>query len=595
MIEAHDPISAPARRASLVAVEGRCQAVDDAAPDTTHTEHRALNRRARDAAMHQAARQLRFVAALCIIQVPLVALAFGAWPTASGWVWGCSVAAVAAAMAWVGHQTRRATPPGLAGLAAAATVVAALPAWWAAAELRPLLAMLASVVGVLAAAALASGRAAALVFSLLPLAASAAIAGQAPGWLLAGAAASLASAALAWQAFESRHQAIVALLQQIERSGELERELAEARRTDEEKSRFLAIASHDLRQPVHALGLFAATLHKRLQRSPEEPLARNLMLAIDGLDRSFNAMLDISRLDGGALMPRLQTFPLRDMFRRLHMQYAGQAEFAGLGLRFSPGGKSVTSDPQLLERIVGNLVQNAIKYTSRGGIVVVARSTAQAVNIEIWDTGCGIGTRELPRIFDEFYQVGRAERERSRGLGMGLAIVKRLARLLGHRLEVHSVPGRGTMFRVGVAIGGLPGIQDDLAPADTVPMTVLTPRMVLVVDDEEAIREGLRALLQEWGYHVMTAADGVQAESAVTSLEGHVDLVLSDLHLGDGPDGAEVIENIRRLCGRDVPAVLVTGETARDEVSRVAAGGDPVLFKPVQPRRLFEILKSVLG
>jgi CheY-like chemotaxis protein len=178
---------------------------------------------------------------------------------------------------------------------------------------------------------------------------------------------------------------------------------------------------------------------------------------------------------------------------------------------------------------------------------------------------------------------------------MGLAIVKRLARLLGHRLEVHSAPGRGTMFRVGVAIGGLPGIQDDLAPADTVPMTVQTPRMVLVVDDEEAIREGLRALLQEWGYHVMTAADGVQAESAVTSLEGHVDLVLSDLHLGDGPDGAEVIENIRRLCGRDVPAVLVTGETARDEVSRVAAGGDPVLFKPVQPRRLFEILKSVLG
>jgi CheY-like chemotaxis protein len=151
------------------------------------------------------------------------------------------------------------------------------------------------------------------------------------------------------------------------------------------------------------------------------------------------------------------------------------------------------------------------------------------------------------------------------------------------------------MFRVGVAIGGLPGIQDDLAPADTVPMTVLTPRMVLVVDDEEAIREGLRALLQEWGYHVMTAADGVQAESAVTSLEGRVDLVLSDLHLGDGPDGAEVIENIRRLCGRDVPAVLVTGETARDDVGRVAASGDPVLFKPVQPRRLFEILKSVLG
>jgi len=595
MIEVRDPHSAPARRASLVAVEGRCEAVDDAAPDTTYTEHLALNRRAHDAAMHQATRQLRFVAALWIIQVPFVAVAFGGWPSAVGWGWGCSMVAVAAAMAWVTHQTERATPARLAGLAAAGTVAAALPAWWAPAELRPLLAMLASVAGVLAAGALASGRASALVFSLLPLAASSAAAGWASGWLFAGAVASLASAAMAWQAFESRRQTIVALLQQIERSGELEHELAKARRTDEEKSRFLAIASHDLRQPVHALGLFAATLHKRLQRSPDEPLARNLMLAIDGLDRSFNAILDISRLDGGVLMPRLQTFPLRDMFRRLHMQYAGQAEFAGLGLRFSPGGKSVTSDPQLLERIVGNLVQNAIKYTSRGGIVVVARSKAHAVNIEIWDTGCGIAEQELPRIFDEFYQVGRAERERSRGLGMGLAIVKRLAKLLGHRLEVHSTPGRGTMFRVGLVIGGLPGIQEDLAPADTLPMTVQTPRMVLVVDDEEAIREGLRALLQEWGYHVMTASDGVQAERAVASLEGHVDLVLSDLHLGDGPDGAEVIENIRRLCGREVPAVLVTGETARDEVSRVAAAGDPVLFKPVQPRRLYEVLKSLLS
>ncbi|HSQ72105.1 MAG TPA: HAMP domain-containing sensor histidine kinase, partial [Rubrivivax sp.] len=469
MIEAPDPLSAQARRVSLVAVEGRYEAVDDAVPDTTRTEHLALNRRARDAAMHQAARQLWFVAALWIVQVPLVAVAFGGWPSAFGWGWGCSMAAVSAAMARVAHQTQRATPAWLAGLAAAATVAAALPAWWAPAELRPLLAMLASVVGVLAAGALASGRAAALVFSLLPLAASGAVAGWASDWLLAGAVASLASMAMAWQAFESRRQTTVALLRQIERSGELDRELAKARRTDEEKSRFLAIASHDLRQPVHALGLFAATLHKRLQHSPDEPLARNLMLAIDGLDRSFNAMLDISRLDGGALIPRLQTFPLRDMFRRLHMQYAGQAEFAGLGLRFSPSGKSVTSDPQLLERIVGNLVQNAIKYTSRGGIVVVARSTAHAVNIEIWDTGCGIATRELPRIFDEFYQVGRAERERRRGLGMGLAIVKRLARLLGHRLEVHSAPGRGTMFRVGVAIGGLPGIQDDLEPADTVP------------------------------------------------------------------------------------------------------------------------------
>jgi CheY-like chemotaxis protein/anti-sigma regulatory factor (Ser/Thr protein kinase) len=306
-------------------------------------------------------------------------------------------------------------------------------------------------------------------------------------------------------------------------------------------------------------------------------------------------MLDISRLDAGVMTPRLQTFPLRDMFRRLHMHYAGQAELAGLGLRFSPGGKSVTSDPQLLERIVGNLIQNAIKYTERGGIVVVARSTERYVNIEIWDTGVGISPDLLPRIFEEFYQVGRGERDRTHGLGMGLAIVKRLAQLLGHRLVVHSREGSGTMFRVGVPIGQLPGIQEDMAPADTLPMVVTTPRMVLVIDDEEPIREGLRLLLEEWGYQAMTAADAAQAEHAATALEGHVDLVLSDLHLGDGPDGLEAINNVRRLCGHEVAAILVTGDTAHDEIQRITASGLPVLFKPVQPRRLFEALKSTLS
>ena len=156
-------------------------------------------------------------------------------------------------------------------------------------------------------------------------------------------------AAMVWAPLDPRLDRWLALYHRITR-----RNAAEA---DAAKTRVLAAVSHDLRQPVHALGLFAATLQRRLQQSPDEPLARNLLRAVDGLERSFNAMLDISRLDGGAVAPRLQTFPLRDMFRRLHMQYAGQAEFAGLGLRFSPGGKSVTSDPQLLERIVGNLVQ----------------------------------------------------------------------------------------------------------------------------------------------------------------------------------------------------------------------------------------------
>lgn len=364
-------------------------------------------------------------------------------------------------------------------------------------------------------------------------------------------------------------------------------------RADQEKSRFLAIASHDLRQPVHAIGLFAATLEKRLEGSAEVPLVRNLSRAIDGLDRSFNVMLDISRLDAGAIEPRVQHFPLRDLFRRLHMHFAGQAEQKGLGLRFSPGGKSISSDPQLLERVMGNLVQNAIKYTERGGIAVVARSTQTHLHLEIWDTGIGIRAADLRRVFDEFYQVGQGHRVRAQGLGMGLAIVKRLVRLLGHELIVSSTPGRGTMFRLRIALGGLPEIQDVTAAADTLPMPVLQPRTVLVLDDEEAIREGLCMLLQEWGYDAIAAASIAEAERAVGLLETPPDLILSDLHLGDGPDGIAGIEAIRRQCGCDVAAILITGDTSHTEIRRATESGHPVLFKPVQPRKLYDALRGL--
>jgi signal transduction histidine kinase/CheY-like chemotaxis protein len=364
-------------------------------------------------------------------------------------------------------------------------------------------------------------------------------------------------------------------------------------KADQEKSRFLAIASHDLRQPVHAIGLFAATLERRLQGSAEEPLVRNLSRAIDGLDRSFNVMLDISRLDSGTIEPRMQQFPLRDLFRRLHMHFAGQAEQKGLGLRFSPGGKSISSDPQLLERILGNLVQNAIKYTDQGGIVVVARSTRSHVHIEIWDTGVGIRAADLPKVFDEFFQVGRGERLRTQGLGMGLAIVKRLVGLLGHELIVASKPGRGTMFRLRVAIGGLPDVQDFTAGADTLPMPLLQPRTVLVLDDEEAIREGLCGLLQEWGYEAIAAGSIAQAERLVSLMEVPPDLILSDLHLGDGPDGIAGIDAIRQQCGCDVAAMLITGDSSIDEIRRATTSGHPVLFKPVQPRKLYDALRGM--
>ena len=287
-------------------------------------------------------------------------------------------------------------------------------------------------------------------------------------------------------------------------------------------------------------------------------------------------------------------FP-RKVLERLVAGDRVQIRTQGLGLRFSPGGKSVTSDPQLLERILGNLIQNAIKYTEEGGVVVVARTTEESLNLEVWDTGIGIKSSDLPRIFAEFYQVGQSERSRTQGLGMGLAIVKRLAHLLGYRLMVASRPGRGTMFRLSVPLGGLPEIPEFTTAADTVPMPVMEPRSVLVIDDEESIRLGLQLLLEEWGYETIIAATAGEAADAVRARAMPPDLILSDLHLGDGPDGIAAIRAVRELCALQVPAILVTGDTSREELRRATESGHTVLFKPLQPRKLFNALRGMVS
>jgi signal transduction histidine kinase/CheY-like chemotaxis protein len=393
-----------------------------------------------------------------------------------------------------------------------------------------------------------------------------------------------------------RHWRVQAMarLECDERLRSLRCERDQALRVDRDKTRFLANASHDLRQPVHAIGLFAATLEKRLRGTQDEPYIRNLMRCIDALERSFNAMLDVSRLDAGSIEPAMQTFPLRDVFRRLHMQFAGQAELAGLNLRFSPGGKCVRSDPQLLERLLANLVQNALKYTERGGVVVVARSTATHLNIEVWDTGVGIGAAELPRVFDEFYQVGCGGRVRAQGLGMGLAIVKRLAQLLGHELSVVSQPGRGTLFRVGVARAEREAM-DAAGPDCTLPMPEAAARTLVVIEDEEPIRVALGGLLREWGHRVVLAASAAEALQAQRALALPPDLILSDLHLGEGPDGIAAIEAVRRHWRTELPAVLVTGDTTHQELRRATDSGFQVLVKPVAARKLLGVLRNLSG
>ncbi len=600
-MSASPPVSAGVR---LVVVEGGAPPARTGQGSTLpHAAAQVLAGAALRAALEQS--RLLGLLLLGLVGVEVALQLMGQSPQ-PGWLWRLAVLLLGSALVLARSRWLRPVRDGaLLAVVGVAGLLAALPPWLGPPEASGAWLPLAAAFSVALAAALAPHALASSEAALVALAAAAATAAAAAAAtatpssgseLLLGAAASALALLLAARLRRRWQRHTLHALDQAERLRRLQQQLDAAERNDADKSRFLAIACHDLRQPVHALGLFAATLHKRLVHSTEESLARNLMRSVDGLERSFNAILDVSRLDGGAVASRPQTFPLRDVFRRLQMQYGGQAELAGLALRFSPGGKRVTSDAQLLERILGNLVQNAIRYTSSGGVAVVARNTHTHLNIEVWDTGHGVSAENLPRIFDEFFQVGRGERDRSQGLGMGLAIVKRLVALLGHRLEVRSVPGRGTMFRLGVALGTLGGIEDETAAADTQAMAPETgvAQMVLVVDDEEPIREGLRALLQEWGYQAMTAADAGQAEQAVLALEGRVDLVLTDLHLGPGPGGQDVVANVRRLCGRELPAILVTGDTAGQALRTVATGSDPVLFKPVQPHHLLRALRNAL-
>ena len=373
----------------------------------------------------------------------------------------------------------------------------------------------------------------------------------------------------------------------------LRRQVVLVEEADREKSRFLASASHDLRQPMHALGLFAGALDKHLTGTALQPTVTNMIRAIDALEQSFSAMLDISKLDAGVVEPNLQPFPIRDLFRVLHMQCSGRAEELGISLRFKPGGKVVLSDPQLLQRVLSNLIHNAIRYTPSGGIVVVVRERAGQTSLEVWDTGIGIAEEELPRVFDEFYQVTNPGRDRSRGLGMGLAIVKRLVLLMGHGLEVHSRPGRGTVFRILMKPASPEHGEAPLLGADTVPSPIEEGRTVLLVDDEESIRTGMRELLQTWGCEVLSAGSIHEACTEVRRHGGVIDFVISDLRLANREDGITAIERVREAYGAPLPALLMTGDTSKEQVRRAHGSGHRVLFKPVRTRDLHAALRGM--
>lgn len=368
---------------------------------------------------------------------------------------------------------------------------------------------------------------------------------------------------------------------------------ARAEQADLAKSRFLAAASHDLRQPLHALSLFSATLRELeldvRQREVVEQIYRN----IDSLEALFDELLDISKLDAGYIRPSIVDFPIQRVLDALRTRYAPLADDKALSFRVKGCRATVRSDAALLERVLGNLVANAIRYTHTGGVLVGCRKRGQTLTIAVWDSGIGIASEQHERIFEEFFQLGNPERDRRNGLGLGLPIARRIVHLLGSELSLHSTPGRGSVFALSVGLGD-PGVVVQ-APAElAVSGDALAGRCVIVIDDEASIRQGMHELLSQWGCTSLEAASAGQALELLASARAVPELVLADYRLAGGNNGEAAVRLLRERFGAALPALLITGDTAPERLREAKQSGLHVLHKPVRPAQLRALCNYLL-
>jgi signal transduction histidine kinase/CheY-like chemotaxis protein len=358
------------------------------------------------------------------------------------------------------------------------------------------------------------------------------------------------------------------------------------------KTRFLAAASHDLRQPTHALGLFIA----RLGQLPQDPQSRQL---IDKLDASVRAMqdlldalLDLSRLEAEAVELDPKPIDVAELFAQLDSTFSPVASGKGLRLRVRPSRVWISSDLPLLQRILLNLLGNSLRYTRHGGVLLACRPATEAgkVWIEVWDTGIGIAPEHQEVVFQEFFQVANPQRDRSHGLGLGLNIVRRASALLGHRLELRSVPGRGTRFRIQVPLCS-PGVAKPEAPVPVVVNPL--PWRVLLVEDDPLSRDAMRGLLESWGM-VVTPSGSLDAALLQISRAGPPDLIVSDYRLPEGVNGIEAIARLRAQAGRSLPACLVSGDIDPQVLQSVRQAGLTLLNKPVRPAKLRSLIRRLM-
>ncbi len=404
--------------------------------------------------------------------------------------------------------------------------------------------------------------------------------------------------------YKRAEQALVGVNETLERrvaqrTSELSDALADAARArraaeaaNASKSRFFAAASHDLVQPLNAARLFTSALRAHGGLDPEASvLAERIDTSFQTAEDLLDALLHVSNLDAGHYHPEVTEFALADLFDSLRDQFAVVARQRGLRLGVVPTTLAVRSDPQLLRRIVQNFLSNALRYTRAGGIVLGARRSGQEVRIEVWDSGPGIAAEDHVRIFEEFQRLGRASPWGEQGLGLGLSICSRLARILGHPLGLKSRVAHGSCFAVHVPrVASVPTQRRQTARGK---LDGSLPLDVLCVDNDRAVLDGMTALLGHWGATCHVAVDVVEARAALQA--GAIDVILADFHLEGAIDGLQAMQELRAELGKLPPVVLVTADGSHALRDRAQALGYPVLLKPVRPGALRAVLAYLGG
>lgn len=368
-----------------------------------------------------------------------------------------------------------------------------------------------------------------------------------------------------------------------------------AERANLAQSQFIAAASHDLRQPVQALVLFASALEAKIFGSPAASLLGDMKGSLDALNMLLDALLDVSRLDAGTVAPRETNFALSTLLDRLAVEFGPQASDKAIALKAVGTLAIVRTDPTLLYRVLGNFLSNAIRYTSQGKILLGCRRRGKKLRIEVIDTGIGIPAHLQREIFKEFYQVGNPERDRDKGLGLGLAIVDRLSRLLRCPIAMRSVEGRGSSFGVEVPLVGYNEASNLAYLKTDYPHEIVRERgVVFVIDDEAAVLKGLRMVIEDWGYTVLSARSELEAIAILAESGQTPDIVIADYRLRSICTGAEVIQHIRQVFNRPIPGILITGDTAPDRIREANSHGLTLLHKPIHPSELHIAISDIL-